>query len=100
MSSAEGINLTSANHLVLLDSWWNDAKMIQVCDRIHRIGQNKTVNIYKFHIDETIEEKICKRLEQKSKINQLILNKWIIKDTKNYDTSWIKETIKLIERQE
>ena len=39
MSSAEGINLVSSNHLVLVDSWWNNAKMIQVMDRIHRIGQ-------------------------------------------------------------
>jgi SNF2 family DNA or RNA helicase len=100
MSSAEGINLTSANNAIILDSWWNNAKMIQVCDRIHRIGQTKQVNIYKMYIENTIEEKIKKRLEQKSKINNLLLNKWCIKDTKNYDGTWMKEIITLFDKKE
>lgn len=97
MSSAEGINLTSANNLVLLDSWWNNSKMLQVSDRIHRIGQSKKVNIYKLYIENTIEENIKKRLDQKSRVNNLVLNKWNIKK-KDYDDSWINNIVKLIEK--
>lgn len=76
MSSAEGINLTAANHIVVLDQWWNNAKIIQVCDRIHRIGQTREVNVYKLYINSTIEEKIIKRLQTKTIINELLLEKW------------------------
>ena len=43
-----GLNLTSANHLLLLDPAWNPAAEWQCFDRIHRIGQEKPVTIYKF----------------------------------------------------
>ena len=100
MSSAEGINLTASNNLVLIDNWWNNSKMIQVCDRVHRIGQKKDVNIYKFYIENSVEERIKKRLEQKHKINSLILNKWTITDTDNYDNTWMDEIVTLIEKKE
>jgi SWI/SNF-related matrix-associated actin-dependent regulator of chromatin subfamily A3 len=76
MSSAEGINLIAANHIVVVDQWWNNAKIIQACDRIHRIGQKREVNVYKLYINSTIEEKILKRLQTKSIINELLLEKW------------------------
>ena len=97
MSSAEGINITAANHLVLIDQWYNEAKMIQISDRIHRIGQNKVANIYHLQIENTIEQQIEKLVKKKSKITKLILNKWTI-DTKNYDSSWLTDVIKLIDR--
>jgi len=43
-----GLNLTAANHLLLLDPAWNPASEWQVFDRIHRMGQDKDVFIYKF----------------------------------------------------
>ena len=95
MSSAEGINLTAANNLVLVDTWWNNSKMIQVCDRIHRIGQDKEVTIYKLIIKNSIEEKIQKLVMKKSKIANLLVNKWDI-DMSNYDETWISDIIKLI----
>lgn len=100
MSSAEGINLTNANNMILLDSWWNNSKMIQVIDRLHRIGQNKEVNIYKFIIKNSIEENIQEMINHKSKMANLIINKWNIKDPSKYDDNWIKKIIKLIERNE
>ena len=98
MSSAEGINLVSSNHLVLVDSWWNNAKMIQVMDRIHRIGQTKDVNIYKLQIKDSIEEQIEQLVEKKSKMASLVLNKWKIHDKNGYDDSWMKNIIKLIDK--
>jgi len=52
-----GLNLTAANHLLLLDPAWNPASEWQCFDRIHRIGQDKEVFIYKYITkDESIEE--------------------------------------------
>lgn len=97
-SSAEGITLTAANNLILVDHWWAPAKTLQVCERIHRIGQIKDVTIYKLYINDTIEQKIQKRLVQKESISKLCLNRWIIKNITEYNADWITEEIKLIER--
>lgn len=96
-SSAEGINLTSANNLVLADAWWNEAKTSQACDRIHRITQTKQVNIYKFQIHDSIEKNIQKKLQQKSGIAELILKSWN-EEVECSDDSWIVEEIKLLEK--
>jgi SNF2 family DNA or RNA helicase len=98
MSSAEGINLVSANHLILVDSWWNNSKMSQVMDRIHRIGQKKAVHIYKFQIKSSIEEQIAQLVKKKEKITNLVLHKWMIKDKTSYDASWMTNIIKLIDK--
>jgi SNF2 family DNA or RNA helicase len=75
-SSAEGINLVAANHLILVDSWWNQSQMIQVMNRIHRIGQIKNVNIYKLQVKDSIEEKIKKMINKKFNITKNILEKY------------------------
>lgn len=94
-SCAEGINLVEANHLILVDSWWNKALMIQVMNRIHRIGQNKDVNIYKMRIQNTIEEKIQKLVNKKHKITKNILGKY---DEENLNTVF-QEPIKLLDQK-
>ena len=96
MSSAEGINLVSANNMILVDSWWNNSKMIQVMDRIHRIGQNKDVNIYNLQVINSIEENMEKLVKKKYKVSDILLNKWKIKDIEKYDDSWINDIIKLV----
>lgn len=98
MSSAEGINLTAANNLILLDSWWNQSKMIQVCDRIHRIGQTKPVNIYRLVVggNNSIEQRIQQLISKKEKLKNLVMNKWELGNGENYDDEWIKTPIKLI----
>ena len=53
-----GLNLTAANHLLLLDPAWNPASEWQCFDRIHRLGQTKPVFIYKFITNESIEGKM------------------------------------------
>jgi len=63
-----GLNLTAAEYVFILDPWWNPAAERQASDRAHRIGQQKTVFIYKFISRGTIEEKILKLQEKKSKI--------------------------------
>ena len=53
-----GLNLTAANHLMLLDPAWNPAAEWQCFDRIHRLGQQKTVYIYRFVVINSVEEKM------------------------------------------
>ncbi len=60
-----GLNLTSANHVIHFDRWWNPAIENQATDRAFRIGQEKNVMVHKFITTGTIEEKIDEMLEEK-----------------------------------
>merc|ERR1719300_329980 len=64
-----GLNLTTANHLLLLDPAWNPASEWQCFDRTHRMGQSKDVFIYKYITKNSIEEKM---LEIQAKKKDLI----------------------------
>ena len=76
-----GLNLTSANHVIHFDRWWNPAVENQATDRAFRIGQKKNVIVHKFITRGTIEEKIDLMLEQKAKLSDEIIassgEKWI-----------------------
>ena len=56
-----GINLTSANKVIIFDPDWNPMVDIQATERALRIGQKRDVAIYRFVVDDTIEEKIYHR---------------------------------------
>lgn len=73
-SGGVGLNLVGANHLFLLDMHWNPAHELQVFDRIHRIGQKKKVNIYKFMCKNTIEQRIFHLHEKKLKLADKFCN--------------------------
>ena len=60
-----GIDLTAASIMIHYDRWWNPAREEQATDRIHRIGQNKNVQIYKFKTLGTVEERIDRIISQK-----------------------------------
>jgi superfamily II DNA or RNA helicase len=68
-----GLNLTRANYVFLLDPWWNPAAEMQAFDRAHRIGQQKSVFVYKFISRNTIEEKIQKLQEKKLLLSDTML---------------------------
>ena len=53
-----GLNLTAADHVFLLDPWWNPAVEDQAADRAHRIGQDKPVMVYRLVAKDTVEERI------------------------------------------
>ncbi|HAT73897.1 MAG: SNF2-related protein [Candidatus Moranbacteria bacterium GW2011_GWF2_36_839] len=60
-----GLNLTSADNVIIFDPWWNPSVENQAIDRTHRIGQKKSVNVYRLITKGTIEEKIVKLQEKK-----------------------------------
>ena len=57
-AAALGLNLTVANHVVLLDLWWNPTTEEQAIDRAHRIGQTRTVYVTRLTVPGTVEERI------------------------------------------
>jgi SNF2 family DNA or RNA helicase len=69
-----GLNLTEADTVIHYDPWWNPAVENQATDRIHRIGQDKPVFVYKLIVEGSIEEKIQQLQQQKSQLAQAILS--------------------------
>ena len=65
---AEGMNLTEANHIIFLDSWWSPSVSRQAIARSLRIGQTKPVHIYKFRMKGSIEERVYEIVQSKSEI--------------------------------
>ena len=66
MAGGLGIDLTSASVVIHYDRWWNAAREDQATDRVHRIGQKKSVQVFKLITRGTLEEKINIMIKQKS----------------------------------
>lgn len=60
------LNLTEANRVYLMDSWWNPAVEFQAMDRIHRLGQHRPVQAIKLVVEDSIESRIVQLQEKKS----------------------------------
>jgi SNF2 family DNA or RNA helicase len=69
-----GLNLTEADYVFLLDPWWNPATESQAIDRTHRIGQTRSVNVYRMVATGTIEEKVMALKEKKAKLFDAVLD--------------------------
>jgi superfamily II DNA or RNA helicase len=68
-----GINLTAADHVFLLDPWWNPAVEEQAADRAHRFGQERPVMVYRLVTKDTVEERILGLQEKKRRIADVAL---------------------------
>ncbi len=60
-----GLNLTAADQVFLVDPWWNPAVEAQAADRAHRIGQARSVGVYRMVSQGTVEERILGLQEKK-----------------------------------
>jgi len=83
-----GIDLVSASVVIHYDRWWNPAKENQATDRVHRIGQNRGVQVFKLVTKHTIEEHIHRLIEKKSEL---------LRDIIGYDD---QAQVKLLTRNE
>ena len=94
--SVEGLNLISCDRMIFLDPWWNNAKMAQIEDRIHRIGQTKNVQIVHLIMENTIEMKLCELIDKKKTIHDVVVGK------KGYDDhqTVFSKVIQLIEEDD
>ncbi|KAJ7588523.1 SNF2 family N-terminal domain-containing protein [Mycena floridula] len=70
-----GLNLVACNTLILIEPWWNPSVEDQVFERVHRIGQQKPVFIYKLVAKYTIEERILEVQAKKTELANTILGK-------------------------
>jgi superfamily II DNA or RNA helicase len=68
-----GLNLTAADHVFLLDPWWNPAVEDQAADRAHRIGQERPVMVYRLVAKDTVEERISALQERKRALADVAL---------------------------
>ncbi|MFT7007260.1 MAG: superfamily II DNA or RNA helicase [Colwellia sp.] len=69
-----GLNLTAADTVIHFDPWWNPAVENQATDRAYRIGQDKPVFVYKYIIENSIEEKIQKIQQNKAALAKALLS--------------------------
>lgn len=72
-AAGTGLNLTSANHVIHFDRWWNPAVENQATDRAFRIGQKKNVFVHKLVCEKTIEEKIDQMLKSKRELAENVI---------------------------
>lgn len=72
-AAGHGINVTAANHVIHADRWWNPAVENQATDRVHRIGQTKTVYVYRIMVENTLEERIDRLLRRKQEMADQII---------------------------
>ena len=69
-----GLNLTAADYVFILDPWWNPASEMQALNRAHRIGQHKSVFVYRYITSNSIEEKIVRLQQKKSKLADIFIS--------------------------
>ncbi|MFT4220399.1 MAG: DEAD/DEAH box helicase [Microbacterium sp.] len=69
-----GLTLTEADYVFLLDPWWNPAAEAQAVDRTHRIGQTRSVMVYRMIAAGTIEEKVMALQRRKARLFRSVMD--------------------------
>jgi DNA repair protein RAD5 len=60
-----GLNLTMAKRVYMMDPWWSFAVEAQAIDRVHRMGQQDEVKVFRFIVKESVEERMLKVQDRK-----------------------------------
>ncbi|KAI1747333.1 SNF2 family N-terminal domain-containing protein [Xylaria castorea] len=74
-AGGQGINLASADTVILFDSDWNPQQDLQAQDRCHRIGQTRPVIIFRFATKGTVEEELLLSADAKRRLEKLVIKK-------------------------
>ncbi len=69
-----GLNLTEADTVIIVDPWWNPMVEMQAIDRAYRMGQKRSVNVYKLITTGSIEERILKLQNKKKQLFDSVVN--------------------------
>ena len=77
-----GINLATADVVILYDSDWNPQMDLQAQDRAHRIGQTKPVKVFRFITENTVEQRIIDRATKKLKLDALVIQQGRVAENK------------------
>ncbi|XP_052098948.1 uncharacterized protein LOC127733675 [Mytilus californianus] len=78
-----GINLATADVVIIYDSDFNPQVDLQAMDRAHRIGQTKQVRVLRFVTEHTVEEKILERAEKKLRLDYIVIQQGRLSDSSN-----------------
>ncbi|CAB1352731.1 unnamed protein product [Coregonus sp. 'balchen'] len=78
-----GINLATADVVILYDSDWNPQVDLQAMDRAHRIGQKKPVRVFRLITDNTVEERIVERAEMKLRLDSIVIQQGRLMEQSN-----------------
>uniref|UniRef100_A0A4W4ESC6 SWI/SNF related, matrix associated, actin dependent regulator of chromatin, subfamily a, member 1 n=1 Tax=Electrophorus electricus TaxID=8005 RepID=A0A4W4ESC6_ELEEL len=78
-----GINLATADVVILYDSDWNPQVDLQAMDRAHRIGQKKRVRVFRLITENTVEERIVERAEMKLRLDSIVIQQGRLIDQQN-----------------
>ena len=68
-----GLNLTAADTVILYDPWWNTAAENQAADRAYRMGQTKSVQVYRLIAKDTLEERILELQKRKKDLAESVV---------------------------
>ncbi|KAK3940310.1 hypothetical protein QBC46DRAFT_385829 [Diplogelasinospora grovesii] len=74
-AGGQGINLASADTVILFDSDWNPQQDLQAQDRCHRIGQTRPVIVYRLATKGTVEEELLLSADAKRRLEKLVIKK-------------------------
>lgn len=97
-----GINLATADTVIIYDSDWNPQVDLQAMDRCHRIGQTKEVRVFRLITENTVEERIVQRAAMKLKLDKVVIQQGRTVDksqntlSSNDIISWIRFGAKTI----
>ena len=80
-----GLNLTAPRHLAFFEFWWNPAAHDQAESRAHRIGQTREVFIHYWIAKNTIEEKMCRILEERQNMINESVDRFLPIPTDNFN---------------
>lgn len=76
-----GINLATADTVIIFDSDWNPQADLQAMDRAHRIGQTKVVRVFRLITENTVEERIIERAEMKLRLDHVVIQQGRLVDS-------------------
>jgi SWI/SNF-related matrix-associated actin-dependent regulator of chromatin subfamily A member 5 len=89
-----GINLQTADVVILYDSDWNPQADLQAQDRAHRIGQKKEVQVFRFVTEHTVEEKIVERAQQKLKLDAMVVQQGRLREKDKLSRDELLEAVR------
>ena len=92
---SEGINLTEATNVFFIEPWWSSYLMNQALARVHRIGQDKEVNVYYFSYKNSIETQIYKMCNDKQTCYQRMRDDKSVKKQSYCSSEILRTMIKL-----
>ncbi|KAF5452378.1 hypothetical protein F2P56_027382 [Juglans regia] len=89
-----GINLATADVVILYDSDWNPQVDLQAQDRAHRIGQKKEVQVFRFCTEYAIEEKVIERAYKKLALDALVIQQGRLAEQKTVNKDELLQMVR------